>query len=85
MKLVITLACVLFLGAVLVTAMPAEYNDFNSDPMNARYNDINTDEIPTDMPYMMGIDSDQVATTQSLGRCLAACRGGTSAIQVGLP
>ena len=69
MKLVITLACVLFLGALMVTAVPAGYNQYiNTDEMlAAQYNDI---------------DTNQVATTQNLGTCLASCRGGTSAIQV---
>ena len=90
MKLVITIACVLVLGALLVTAIPARYNQISTDQMPGP--DINTDEIPTQYRDIkndammaaryMDIYTDQRATTQSLGSCLTACRGGTRAIEV---
>ena len=90
MKLVITIACVLVLGGLLVTAIPARYNqistdqmpgpDINIDAIPAQYRDIKNDAMMA--AQYMDIYTDQMATTQSLGRCLAACRGGTRAIQV---
>ena len=90
MKLIITITCVLVLGVLLVTAIPARYNQISTDQMPGP--DINTDEIPTQYrdikndammaAQYMDIYTDQMATTQSLGSCVAACRRGTSAFQV---
>ena len=87
MKLVITIACVLVLGGLLVTAMPAKNHDgqmpgpdINIDAIPAQHRDIKNDAMMA--ARYMDIYTDQRATTQSLGSCLAACRGGTSTIEV---